>query len=120
MKKGKSDKVVDEYFSKSTIDEPPREPIKAKKGQMSIVEKEEHEERVESFLATNIPEFFDFKLTLSLSACEGNTNPHTIPVAAGEAIPHERVEEIIVSQVKSESFTRKLRAIVGTPWREIK
>ena len=112
------DELSDEYFSDSTIDNPPKEPKKPKKGQLSMVEEEEHEANVNQYLATQVPEFFNFKLTLSLSATEGNTNAHTIPVAAGEEIPHERVEEILTKQFGSDSFKRKLRSIVGEPLEE--
>ncbi len=107
--------AVEEYFSDSSIDKPPREPKKPKKGQQSLIEEDEHEENVNQYLATQVPELFNFKLTLSLAATTGNTNPHTIPVACGDEIPHERIEEILTKQFNSDSFKRKLRAIVGEP-----
>lgn len=109
--------AVDEYFSDSTIDNPPREPKEPK--QDGLFADEAHEKTVEDFLSVNTPAAFEFKLTLALKATEGNTNIITIPVAAGKA-PSEMIEQLMDKTFQSERFRKILRSIIGDPFVEEK
>lgn len=103
------------YNSLSTIDNPPRgEPKEGK--QDELFESDEHEQEVEQLLSVAPPDRFAFKLTLVLKADDGtaNSNPMTIPVAAGSCYS-DRVEEVLKKQFNSARFTQILRAVVGEP-----
>lgn len=77
-------------------------------------ESETHEQNVEALLNCERPEAFEFKLTLALKPTSGNTNPTTLPVAAGCCFG-DRIEEILGKQFRSAYFRNRLRAVVGEP-----
>lgn len=108
------DSAIDDYFSTSSIDNPPQEPGEA--SQEELFDEDGHDGEVEEFLDTQVPESFEVRLTLMLRATRGNKNPITLPVAAGK-IPSEMIEQLLDKHMGSERFRKILRSIVGEPFK---
>jgi hypothetical protein len=105
----------DDYFSSSSIDNPPREP-KAKKGkQEKLPGAEEHEEKTEEFLEENGPVKVKYSLALTIKSDSGDT---VIKFGPYEAFP-EQLEDHVTKQINSKYFKSRMRAAAALAEEEV-
>lgn len=97
-----------EYVSQSTIDREPRPPKDDEK-QQKIFDEEEHESKVQEYMANHGPDQVAYKLTLKI---DGNGFSNTIAFGA-EKIPADQFEEMILKRMQGEYFLQQIRGICG-------
>jgi hypothetical protein len=97
-------KPDNDYFSSSTIDNPPREPK-----QKQIPGAEQSDEETEDFLAENGPLRVKYSLALTLKSDAGDT---VIKFGPYQAFP-EQLEDHLSRQFNSKYFRARIKAAVA-------
>lgn len=123
----KIQKSVDQFFDEeelrgNTIDEERREhnedlPEGEQKEMFTGSDKSDLEierDELEQFVERTFSDF-NVKMNLVLTPTQGNKNAITIPIASGERVPADFVEECLLLALNSKRIKTVLRAILGEP-----